>query len=241
MADSITAKILRYDPSVDAAPEYKSYTVEWVESEGGLMTGLQVLHIINETEEQIGYDFCCRSSLCGRCGMLIDGKPCLACWTALEPGEHVFEPLSGFPVIKDLVVDKDRAYERFIGANIAIQTVNPMTMLKNIDYDLYWNTLEKLNMCRECMCCYVACPKLQNEGKWDKFIGPGATMGIAQRYFDTEDESDRLQQAVFSGLFVCDACGECSKVCPARIPIADLIKQMQTDAEARGLKPEVVG
>ncbi|NTU88338.1 MAG: hypothetical protein HGA54_00285 [Actinobacteria bacterium] len=238
MAEIITAKVLRYDPSTDDAPWFQDFQVEWVEDPSGIMTALQVLHAINYDQEQIGYDYCCRSGLCGRCSMLIDGKAALACWTPMTPGDHTFEPLPKFPVVKDLIVDRSRAYERFIEANTSIQTVNPIVNLPDIDYNLYWNTLERLNMCRECMCCYSVCPKLQDKGSnWKDFSGPGALMAIAQRYLDTEDEADRLAQAVYSGLFICDQCGECNKVCPSYIAIVDIIAQMQEDATTRGLQP----
>lgn len=238
MADSITAKILRYDPSVDSAPEYVTYEVPWVDDGTGFMTGLQVLHMINRDIEEIGYDYCCRSSLCGRCSMLIDGKPCLACWKALEPGEHTFEPLSQFPVIKDLVVDRERAYARFVNVNSTIQTIDPIDHPKDIEYDLYWNTLERINMCRECMCCYENCLAINAENGWKDYIGPGAMMGIAQRYLDGEDQSDRLMQAVLSGLFKCQECSTCTNVCSSNIKIKEVIVQMKADARARGLEPK---
>jgi len=237
MADKIIAKILKYDPTVDDSPEYKTYEMDWVDDGTGIMTALQVLHAINYDEEEIGYDYCCRSNLCGRCSIMIDGNPRLACWTPVSPGEHTFEPLKGFPVIKDLIVDRSRAYERFVNADVSIKTIDPIVNMKDIDYDLYWNTLERLNMCRECMCCYTVCPVLDMNG-WQNFAGPGALMAVAQRYLDTVDESDRLLQAVTMGLFECIDCGSCTEVCSSHISIAEIIGQMKNDAEARGIKPQ---
>lgn len=233
--EKIIAKIFRYDPSVDTEPSFKEYEVPWEE----YMTGLQVLHYINENIEPIGFDYCCRSSLCGRCSCMIDGKPFLSCVKALEPGEHTFEPLIGFPVIKDLVVDHSHIMSKVIDTNVAPQLLEPMTELINIPYDLYWNKLEPLNMCRECMCCYTVCPPLQEENKWDSFIGPSAMAQIAMRYLDPNEKGDRIGQAVFSGLFDCTLCGKCSAVCPAEIPHKELFEAMQKAAADRGLKPKV--
>ena len=236
MADSVTAKVLRFDPSLDAAPAYRSYDVPWQEDESGFMTGLQVLNVVNE-QENLGYDFCCRSGLCGRCSMVIDGESRLACWTRIEPGEHTFEPLPGFPEVRDLVVDRRRAYDRILKVTPQTQTVDPIVKLKNIDKDLWWNTLERINMCRECMCCYSVCTALQTNGDWDSFAGPAAMMVIAQHYLDTRDQSDRIAQSVFEGVFDCVQCGNCTKVCPSRITITEIIGDMQKAAEARGLRP----
>lgn len=238
MADTIVAKVYRYDPSVDAEPYYATYEVPFEDSQGdGFMTGLQVLHAINETQEAIGYDYCCRSGLCGRCSMMIDGKAGLACWTPLTPGEHTFEPLPGFPVIRDLVVDRERAYKRILDVAPATLTVDPIVELQPIEHDLYWNTLERINMCRECYCCYAVCPVLQEEGKWSSYAGPAAMAVIAHHDLDTRDQSDRVGQAVFEGVWECQQCGMCTSVCPSHINITELIAGLREKATERGLVP----
>lgn len=234
--DPIIAKVFRYDPAVDAEPYYATYEVPWIDDPSGIMTALQVLHAINYDIEAIGYDHNCDSGLCGRCAILVDGTPKLACWARLEPGEHTFEPLPGFPVIRDLVVDKSKARSKFVLVDTSIKTVDPIVTLADIDYDLYWNTLERLNMCRECMNCYAVCPQMAN-GNWNSYVGPGALAQIAQRVLDGEDQADRIGQAVFAGLWKCIECGLCSSVCPSGIDHVGLHQMMKEQAEARGLKP----
>lgn len=236
MSDSITAKVFRYDPSVDGAPYYSTYEVPWDDDGSGTMTGLQVLNYIYENEEPIVVDYNCRGGLCGRCGMVIDGKPCLACHTSLDAGEHTFEPLGDLPVIRDLMVDRAPFMQKFVASEVAKKTVEPIAGAGNLDFDLYWNTFERLNSCRECMCCYEACPALTERNDWD-FVGPGAMMQIAYRALDPYDEGDRVKQAVFSGLWRCDLCGKCMLVCPAQIDHVGLLTQLQTMAEQQGLKP----
>lgn len=234
MADIINAKVLKYDPSIDEAPHYQTYEVEWVEDESGIMSALQVLHEVNK-QEPLGYDWCCHSGLCGRCAIKIDGIAGLACWTPMTRGEHTFEPLDRFPVIRDLVVDKEKARKKLISVDTSIHTLNPITDFKPIDFDLYWDKLERLNMCRECMSCMSVCPVL-GSGHWADYAGPAAFAAIAQRHLDTIDESDRLGQAVFSGLFKCAECGICTSVCPSRIPIMELIVDMKKEARELGLE-----
>lgn len=232
---TMTAEIFRYDPTTDDEPYYSTHEVEVPEDDSGILTAMQVLHAVNYDEEAFGYDFDCCSGLCGRCSMMIDGEPGLACWTPLKPGKHTFEPLAGFPVIKDLLVDRDKARQRFVDVNTSIQTVDPIVNLPDIDYTLYWETLERLNMCRECMQCYSVCPQMKLSENWGSFVGPGAMAQIAQRYLDTEDQSDRLGQAVFSGLWDCILCGSCASVCPSGIQHVDIFTKMREDATARGL------
>ena len=231
----IIAKVFRYDPSVDDAPYYKTYEVPWQDDPSGFMTGLQVLHYIYEHIEPVVYDYNCRGGLCGRCSMVIDGIPGLACYTALQPGEHTFEPLEHLPIVRDLMVDRKPTMKKFVETQVAKKTVNPVVKSENIDYDLYWNTLEKLNNCRECFACYDVCPSLK-AGNWD-YIGPGAMAQVVFRHLDPHDEANRVEQAVFSGIWKCMLCGECSKVCPAQIDHVNLFRLVREEAEKRGMKP----
>lgn len=236
MEKQIIAKVYRFDPTTDDKPYYKEYIVPWQEDESDMMTGLQVLHYIYENIEPIVYDYNCRGSICGRCGMVIDGVARLACYTKLSPGEHTFEPLHGFPVIRDLMVDKNSAMQKFVETHVAKKTLNPVTKSEDIDYDLYWNTLERLNNCRECMICYDVCAALKVNDH--DYIGPGAMMQVAFRHVDPYDEADRVAQAVDSGLFKCVMCGSCDIVCPAQIPHVKLLSMLRDAATERGLKPE---
>lgn len=230
-------KIYRYDPSVDAAPYYTECEVPWQDDgETDFMSVLQCLTWIYENVDQIAYDSNCGAGWCGRCGMMINGRPRLACFTKVVKGEtYLLEPLKGFPVIRDLVVDKDATYQKYVETDVAVQSSKPMTELVDIDYDFFYNTLHKFNRCRECMCCYAACPKT-NHGLTDLFIGPGAMMQIAMRHNDPNDEADRVWQAAFSGVFECDLCGECSTACMAAIDIVGMMNSLQKAARAKGLE-----
>lgn len=238
MADSITAQVYRYNPATDAEPRYESYEVPFTPDETtGKMTAMQVINYIYDEIEPIGFEVSCSSGLCGRCSMMIDGQAGLACWTCVEPGEHTFEPLAGLPVVRDLKVDKHAVYERYVATNLSNQTVNPIAEIKDIDYDLYWNTLERMNLCRECMCCYASCSALHMGNKWETYAGPGAMVQIGMRHLDPHDEADRVAQAAFAGAFDCIQCGNCNAVCPSAIDIMGTIKLLQDAAEERGMKP----
>ncbi len=59
-------------------------------------------------DHSIALSYSCRMSSCGSCGMMIDGKPKLACETqlaALRGPEVTIQPMDNFPIIRDLVVD----------------------------------------------------------------------------------------------------------------------------------------
>jgi succinate dehydrogenase/fumarate reductase-like Fe-S protein len=101
---TIQLKIFRCDPQEDRAPVYKTYEVPW---EDGLLLLTAVKYIRDNMDDTLSFrDYCCGCSWCMSCMMTVDGKSVQSCSRPLKPGEKLLvEPLKGFPVIKDLVVD----------------------------------------------------------------------------------------------------------------------------------------
>jgi fumarate reductase iron-sulfur subunit len=96
--------IFRFDSSVDAVPSYRSYVLpaqeEW--------TVLQALDYIYDTvDRSLGYrNYRCFEGVCLSCMVVVNGKPVKGCETLLSPGkEYTIDPLKGYPIIRDLVVD----------------------------------------------------------------------------------------------------------------------------------------
>ena len=72
------------------------------------MTVLDALVAIqNEQDPSLGYRYSCRVGMCGTCALRVNGRPRWACRTRLEAlGESItLEPLTNFPVLRDLAVD----------------------------------------------------------------------------------------------------------------------------------------
>jgi succinate dehydrogenase/fumarate reductase-like Fe-S protein len=101
---SITLKIFRYDPATDRSPTYKTYEIPWHD---GLLLLPAVKYVRNNIDETLAFrDYCCGCSWCMSCMMMVDGKGMRTCSRPLNPGENILvEPMKGFPIIKDLVVD----------------------------------------------------------------------------------------------------------------------------------------
>jgi fumarate reductase iron-sulfur subunit len=87
----LTLRILRSSPAEGEAPHWQDFRVE--EAEG--MTLFIALNEVRETlDPALQFDFVCRAGICGSCGMLINGKPGLACCAA-SPG--IWAPSSPWP------------------------------------------------------------------------------------------------------------------------------------------------
>src|SRR6202042_1333731 len=66
----------------------------------------------------ITYDSNCLEEICGSCAMLINGKARMACSALVEKLEQPIklEPLSKFPVVRDLAVDRSVLFENLMRA-----------------------------------------------------------------------------------------------------------------------------
>ena len=228
--------IFRYDPNTDPEPYYKNYEIPWKQ----YLTVLEALHYVNDHYEQISFDHSCRGSLCGRCSVMLDGEAVLACYKTLKPGVyHTIEPLKGFPVIRDMLVDRSQMRRRLDASDLSMNTLKSLKPADapKIDYDYYWNTLERLNMCRECGNCLAMCPVYAKDK--ENYLGPAGLAQIALRANDSMDESGRVFQAVMNGLFRCIGCGQCAKVCPSHIDHPELFRQLKQRAiDADMVPPE---
>ncbi len=103
----VTAKIFRYNPKADLYPRYQTYEVPIEER-------MMVLHVLKEIYENqdrtIAFRyFSCGHKFCNSCMMMINGQAKHACMAVVTAGDKItLEPLAGFPIIRDLVVDAGR-------------------------------------------------------------------------------------------------------------------------------------
>lgn len=229
--------VYKYNPMVDVEPTYVSGEVPFTEN----MTALHALMYFDENIEHINYDHSCRSRVCGRCAMTLNGKACLVCVTRLESNEdYELEPLQGFPVIHDLVVDKHAFDDRISGISerVRIEPFNAETI--KADPATYTEEVEKqvyaMDYCCRCGCCTSGCPA--HAMFPEEYVGPAAMVAIAYRHLDPLDQGDRVLEAVSSGIFHCTECGLCDEVCAqSEIEHVKMWKAFKAEAEARGLKP----
>ena len=69
-----------------------------------------------EAVAPVAYDANCLEEVCGSCTMLINGRTRQACSALVEkllaeqPGEIELRPMSKFPVVRDLVVNRNRLF-----------------------------------------------------------------------------------------------------------------------------------
>ena len=224
--------IYKFDPAVDAAPYYATADIPWKDK----MTVLEAIVYFHENVQEISYDYSCHGRMCGRCSVMVDGKPVLACCTPITDADHVIEPLKGQTVIRDLTVDKSEYHDRLAKQYQRIRT-EPVTAEQVHEFDKeaadhLWNLVN----CTRCGCCDAACPVFA--AMPDKFAGPSMMLALAFRHLDSYDQGDRVLEAVSKGLYHCIMCGQCDAVCKRyEIKHVEMWQMLRDEAEKRGLKP----
>lgn len=229
---SVELEVLRYRPELEEEPTFETFEVPYRDN-WMILDALN--YIKDELDGTLSYRWACRMGVCGSCGMMVDGEPVLTCATYVEsvvPGPIRVEPLTGFPIVRDLVGDLGDFLEK-------LQRVKPW-IIREEEADPaegeYLQTPEELldykrySMCINCMLCYAACPIYELE---PGFIGPAA-IALAQRYnLDTRDEGRKERVNVLSrheGIWACTFVGDCSVVCPKDVDPAGAIQRYKVDA-----------
>src|SRR3989442_7001388 len=107
MADKIALEVTRYRPEQEGEPTTQRYEAplrkDWV-----VLDALN--YIKDKVDGSLSFRWSCRMGICGSCGMNVNGTPKLTCAAFLRdyyPNEIVVEPLTNFPIVRDLVVDID--------------------------------------------------------------------------------------------------------------------------------------
>ncbi len=179
----ITVYVDRYAPERTGASRWRQ---EYPLHVGPGMTVLDGLHAIKETQDAtLAYRFSCRMAVCGSCGMLINGKPALACNTQiLEVTDRVLTvaPIPNFDIVRDLVPDLERFFEKHKSVLGHLQRPDG-DELEDPTGEYFQSPDELLSYlqfsyCIRCALCVSSCPTVATD---DGYIGPMA-LGQAHRY-----------------------------------------------------------
>ncbi len=236
---TVTLEVFRYLPEKETEPRFQTYTVpyhhDWV-----------VLDALNYIKDQVdgtlSYRWSCRMGVCGSCGMMVNGQAKLTCNAFLRdyntPTIRV-EPLTNFPVIRDLIVNigdfmhKLTEVKAWLVPRDDLKRATPVKQIADagVTQGEYLQSPEELakykqfSMCINCMLCYAACPVY---GLEPAFLGPAA-IALGMRYnLDSRDAAkDERADVIASseGIWECTFVGECTKVCPKHVDPAGAIQQ----------------
>ncbi len=221
----LTLKISRYDPDSE-----RSWVQSYHVTAGRILRFVDLFRKINDEQDPtLAWSSSCEHGQCGTCGMKINGKPLLTCELLVEKAverfkTHTFtvEPLTIAPVIRDLVIDLEKAYKR-------VHLVKPYIIAPapphpdGDEYRISPRVLEQYveaTRCINCFCCATACVTQKN------YLGPNAMLANIVRLMDPRETAVKERLDILygeQGTPRCRTALACSFVCPKEIDIAHFI------------------
>ncbi|HKK23189.1 MAG TPA: fumarate reductase iron-sulfur subunit [Pseudohaliea sp.] len=224
-------RVLRHNPQDPAShPRWARYQLT---EAPGMTLFIALNQIRDRFEPSLQFDFVCRAGICGSCGMLINGRPGLACSTLTStlPAEITLAPLPVFKLIGDLSVDTgawmramSERLETWVHAN---EETDPDRLEQTMEPERAEEVYE-LDRCIECGCCVAACGTARMR---EDFVGAVGINKIARFRLDPRDErSDADFYDLLGdddGVFGCMSLLGCHDVCPKELPLQTQIAFMR--------------
>ncbi len=253
---SFEVRILRQD-SPGKASYWQRYRVTY-EHDMNVISVLQRIAAAAKTADEkpaapVAWDCNCLEEVCGACTMVVNGRTRQACTALVDrlleerPGEIELRPMTKFPVIRDLMVDRSRLFHalRRVKAWVGVDGYYDMgsgPRQSQEDQEASY----PLSQCMSCGCCLEACPQytkievVQLEGESDDafktrkekaystaFLGAHA---ISQAVLFNSHPTGKMQanerlEALEApgGIQVCGNAQNCVAVCPKQIPLTTSI------------------
>ncbi|HHX42114.1 MAG TPA: succinate dehydrogenase iron-sulfur subunit [Armatimonadetes bacterium] len=221
-----TIRIRRFDPEVDQRPRWQEFTVE-MEPTDRLLDALQ--EIKERQDETLAFRRSCAHGICGSDAMIINGINRLACKMLLKDlGPRVtIEPLRGFKVIRDLIVDMDAFFEQYrsIKPYLIKEGEPPATEYRQTPAEraVYDDTTK----CILCAACTTSCPIFWAN---QAFVGPAALVNAHRFIFDSRDEGAKERLEIVNermGVWRCRTIFNCTDACPRGIGVTQAIEDLK--------------
>jgi succinate dehydrogenase / fumarate reductase iron-sulfur subunit len=148
--------------------------------------------------------------------MLINGWPRLACKTFVndliknKTNTIIIEPLSKFPIVNDLIIDRELMYDNIKKAQ---QWLEEDANINNDNLEFEY----EVSQCLMCGCCLEACPNYNGEDEYYGTILPVSSSKISKQETDT-DKLKFLKENYKKHFYnSCVKSLVCEDVCPMNI------------------------
>ncbi len=204
----------------------------------------------------VAWECNCLEEVCGACTMLVNGRVRQACTALVDrlleenPRRIELRPMTKFPVIRDLVVDRSRMFETLKKVRAWLPVDSYYDMGPGLRQSQESQEMAYvLSECMTCGCCLEACPQYLK-------------IELKRRPGETDEEFDRREKSAFhrsfmgaafiaqidlfntnpigkmnslerldaliaeGGIQICGNAQNCVKVCPKEIPLTTSIGRM---------------
>jgi succinate dehydrogenase / fumarate reductase, iron-sulfur subunit len=243
-----TLKVRRYQPEAGGGPYWQEFKVD-LDPDLSVLDGL--LQVRDRTDGTLVVRCSCRATICGSCGMKINGESTLGCKTQISEAHEranrrrgtagdgadagdavepiVVEPMANMPVIKDLVTDMESTHWA------KIRRVTPWLLPEGEPPEREYVVppesmidITQAMACIQCGACVSACLSLEAD---PGFIGPAALAKAYRFVGDPRDSQtkERLYDLAQDpqGIYDCTHCFSCVDACPKDVAPMDQIMRLR--------------
>lgn len=235
-------QIIRQNPQ--QFPRVETYLLE-VENGNTILDCLN--RIKGEQDGSLAYRKNCRNTICGSCGMRINGRSTLACkeniaseidrlrtlnqYSEGDIPTMIIAPLGNLPVIKDLVVDMTRFWDKLEEispyVSSASRTISEREFLQSPEDR---SKLDEVGNCILCGACYSECNAVTIN---PQFTGPHSLAKAQRLLADSRDVGTEARLKTYddveTGVWACTRCHLCNTVCPMDVNPMDQISHIKED------------
>ena len=212
------------------SPDSKVYWQSFTYDGPKHVTVSAVLDTLNYTDDlfdvdgkpatRIRWECSCMQAMCGGCAMVINGLPALACATfadEVKGKELVLQPLSKFPVIADLIVDRSIIYENLVSAKAYLESLAQSDARQHEQQ----YTVAK---CLKCGLCLEVCPNYRPGSDFFGAVLANDSYLIASQSADKKPQVIEEYKKHFGA--GCSKAFSCQSVCPMKIETITSILRM---------------
>ena len=176
----------------------------------------------------VAWECMCLEEVCGACTMVINGQVRQACSALIDPlleedSEIRLEPMSKFPLVRDLVVDRSIMFENLkrIKAWIPIDGTHDLGPGPKMSMEEQ-QTAYDFSRCMTCGCCLEVCPQVNERSN---FMGAAA---LAQAVLFNSHPTGAMNrgermEAIMGpgGVSDCGNAQACVEACPKEIKLTE--------------------
>lgn len=228
MSMTITLHVFRFDPDRDTAPRYQDYTLE-VEEFSSILDAITKVRFT--LDGSLSFRRACSHAICGSCAMTVNSESRLACQTLVKdchPGRPiVIEPLRSYPVVRDLIVDMDRFYDKIGRIQPWFESELPAPYEERLQSEHDQELIDEAASCILCGACISSCPSFWAD---DDYLGPAVLLKAYRFIADSRDTCGAARLARVSdrdGLWRCHNIANCMEACPKDIKLTHWINRLK--------------
>ena len=234
----IKLKIRRQDgPNEPGTRRWEEFAVAW-HPQMNVISALMEIQKNPRTADgkkvaPVVWESSCLEEVCGACTMIVNGRVRQACTALIDAiakdGKAItLEPMTKFPLVRDLAVDRSRMFEDLKRVKAWIELdgsheLGPGPRQSQANQEEAY----PLSRCMTCGSCLEACPQVNSSSD---FVGPAAINQVRLMNLHPSGmlhAAERLETVMGpDGVAGCGKAQNCVEVCPKEIPLVDSIAQV---------------